>query len=354
MGLPLVAVVTVVVLAVVAPACGRLGYEGNGDVDSGAAGDTGAVVDSAPTDTGPSPPDSSPSDTGIADSSPVDAGRPEPVVVDTGSFPFALVADATNLYWADFDGGALHRLPIAGGPSTELVPSRPSPGVYGLAVADGAVYMCDSSTGEIRHVSTAGGPVTVIAVSPCDDLAVDGTHLYWSSTDPLEPTIRRLALPDGVPEDVVGLGSARNLAIRGDRLFWTDYTNGEISTHPTVGGSVNLLATVARGGPWDLTFDDTFVYWADHHADVGAIMRVPLGGGTAEVVAGGQDGPHGIALDGGVLYWTNDFGGTVIKMPLGGAAVVVASGQEEPKNLVVTIDAVYWTTRGGAVMRIAK
>lgn len=71
------------------------------------------------------------------------------------------------------------------------------------------------------------------------------------------------------------------------------------------------------------------------------------------VLATGQSGPHGIALDATHVYWTNSTNGTVMKLPkIGGAPSPVALGQVQPWSLVVDATDVWFTDRGaGTLMR---
>jgi hypothetical protein len=61
-------------------------------------------------------------------------------------------------------------------------------------------------------------------------------------------------------------------------------------------------------------------------------------------------------VDAANVYWTNNLAnGTVMKAPLaGGPATVLASGQPSPAYIVVDANSVYWTTHvpGGAVMKL--
>ena len=59
-----------------------------------------------------------------------------------------------------------------------------------------------------------------------------------------------------------------------------------------------------------LAIDSTNVYWTDsgtaaNNFHDGTVMRVAIGGGTAIVLASGQDYPLGIAVDDSSVYWTN-------------------------------------------------
>jgi len=63
-------------------------------------------------------------------------------------------------------------------------------------------------------------------------------------------------------------------------------------------------------------------------SDVGAIA-----GGTPTVLADQQRRPFKLAIHDGMLYWTNNSGGTVMKLPVGGGTpVLIASGRPTPQR----------------------
>jgi sugar lactone lactonase YvrE len=66
-----------------------------------------------------------------------------------------------------------------------------------------------------------------------------------------------------------------------------------------------------------------------------------------------------MAVDGTSVYWTNFYGGSVVKVPLdGGTVVTLASGQNNAEGIAVDATNVYFTNYDGAdvggVLRIAK
>ena len=89
------------------------------------------------------------------------------------------------------------------------------------------------------------------------------------------------------------------------------------------------------------------VYWVEWGDDSGkadgAVMKVPLDGGTPIVLASDRPTPSSIAVDATSVYWTDQAanyggkaGGMVEKLPLaGGTAVTLASGQQNPGSIAV-------------------
>ena len=70
-------------------------------------------------------------------------------------------------------------------------------------------------------------------------------------------------------------------------------------------------------------------------------------------VAANQEGPSGLAVDSSTVYWTNYYGGTVMKVATTGTPVVLAIGQTSPASIAIDSANVYWTANG-AVMRTPK
>ncbi|HEY6238347.1 MAG TPA: hypothetical protein VIZ68_04090, partial [Thermoplasmata archaeon] len=74
---------------------------------------------------------------------------------------------------------------------------------------------------------------------------------------------------------------------------------------PVASGASNAGATVvatpcADRGAWRMVMDDANIYWTDF--DGGKVMKAPLSGGPATVLATGQPGPCGIAVDSTTVY----------------------------------------------------
>src|SRR5205814_7527236 len=132
-----------------------------------------------------------------------------------------------------------------------------------------------------------------------------------------------------------------------------------------------------------IAVDNTFVYWTtaripdatqlptDVELNTGAVVKMPLAGGTPTTLASRQGHPLAIAVDPTNVYWVNGgtrepgtfnrhADGSTMKVPLaGGVPVTLASGQRGHDAVAIDATSVYWAnyctrdnTRDGAVMKV--
>jgi hypothetical protein len=254
--------------------------------------------------------------------------------------PYGIAVDSTSVYWTTSNGaGSVMKVALdGGGPPATLATGQVE--AHAIAVDATNVYWVTSGngvTGTVVKVPLDGGSATTLASGQSDPfgIAVDGTNVYWTST---------LGEHDGN-----GVALAESLG------------GGTISTlvsAPATGlfdGMASLLAgNIASNG--------TSVYFTGG-TDGQSILKVPVGGGAATTLASGQPHPFGIALDGANVYWTNmgssgraqgtgvpglappTNDGAVMKVPLGGGTVTtLASCQSIPMGIAVDATSVYWIT----------
>ncbi len=111
-------------------------------------------------------------------------------------------------------------------------------------------------------------------------------------------------------------------------------------------GYCMLVLASNQGNAASTQIDQTFVYWAQEAN--GAVMKVPINGGTPQTIAVGGGGVNYIAIDATSVYFANQYSGQVMKAPLdgdGGQTVTLATVNTAAGAAGVAVDAVnvYWT-----------
>ena len=267
-----------------------------------------------------------------------------------------MAVNATHVYWLGYDpavsGDSVQRVPIAGGAKETLTPGPVQ--AAGLVVDTAYAYFAWFES--IMRVPAAGGsPATFItATKGVDRLTRDATHLYWSAGDGTVTLIERAPLAGGAVETLVppapGIG-AYEIAVDGADVFGAD---GEsLRRAPKTGGPPALLASDPDDLYWFAT-DATNAYWLDTFAD-GSLAAVPKSGGTPTTVPVDELSwldAYDVVLSEGAVYWMHritgpgdEVRGTLMKAPLGGgAATMLASNQPWPGGPMVDGANVYWTT----------
>jgi hypothetical protein len=107
--------------------------------------------------------------------------------------------------------------------------------------------------------------------------------------------------------------NAGPIAVSSTTLYWVAGTGASTSTlmELTLNGGTDAGAFVQNlKSPGALLLDATDMYFTDD----GAILKVPLTGGTPITIANNRLNPLGIAVDCGSVYWADEVGGTVNKV----------------------------------------
>ncbi len=325
----------------------------------------------------------------------VDTGPTSPEVLVPGSNDFDIVnllADARFAYFGHRGEKGIVKVPLAGGAPITLVPGAETP-VTSLA-AD-ATYLYFTSG---RHVETESlrpsivprsthdahfegvvlrvpkdAPNKVVEISSGrfkpEDVAVDGTDVYWIMSKRDATLVRQPLDQIDVPEVVAhGHFSPGSLVVAGGYAYWIDTELGPaVMRVSTRGGEPQKVAQGAPDLPLHpvrLAADDAAVYFSDAGPveGKGAIVRVSIGAGMRSTLAENLRGPRGLAVRGGTVYWLNkgtsekNFkDGSLEKSPAaGGPKVTLASDLAAPDRIAVSDSRVVWTEIDGAVKDIGK
>ncbi len=138
--------------------------------------------------------------------------------------------------------------------------------------------------------------------------------------------------------------------------FMTDPRNCGSCTHDCLGGTCEagvcqpFALAENQQNPLYIAVGATSLYWT---LSSGAVLTMPIAGGTPKTLYPGGSGAEGIALDDRYLYWSTYFGGTILRMPLAGGTVdTLLTTDRRPIGVAVDANNLYFSTFYGAVMQL--
>ncbi len=249
-----------------------------------------------------------------------------------------------------------------------------------LTLAAGCFSSSSSGSGPGASFDAGGDVGFTCGDGPCDASGLDATGATDASVDSATAEASLDAGVDGTgPTDAPALpfdaaacvdsgtghcllvladnqGNAESTQIDSTSVYWVQEASGAVMKVPINGGTPQTLA-VGGGGVNFIAIDGTSVYFTNETS--GQIMKAPLDGDGGQTVTLTQAGtgatPAGVAVDGVAVYWANLNAGTIDTVPLGGGiATPLASGLTLP--ILVTLDAqnVYVTCGDGTIHAIPK
>jgi hypothetical protein len=244
-----------------------------------------------------------------------------------------------------------------------------------LSVRDGPRRSgCDSACG---GVCSRDGPHLVTLASELSSpgsIAVDAANVYYSTgyreaRSTAERGVSKVSIGGGAP---VALASQRDdpesIRVDGSWVYWTDYGEspgaGAVLRVPVGGGSSTTL--FVGENPSELAIGGGNVFFLADGGTAGLVVKVPVAGGNAATVAE-LPSVSELAVDADAVYWAEYASvsrtqATIRKLPLDGSpAVTLAVEQPSVFDLVVDETGVYWTTdpygagdNAGAVMKVSR
>lgn len=229
-------------------------------------------------------------------------------------------------------------------------------GAWGMAVDSTSVYVAVQLNNEIVRLDKVTGAVLAQlsftpSVSVPSWMAVDAQQFYWTNKVSNDGSIGACPLAGcvGNPPEIVDPADRPNgIATDGSKIYWAETEGGTVNRADADGSNAEVLAGASEAlRPFLLTLYGGFVFFSD--LEGGRIVRVPLGGGTLETM-GLSSAPAEVAVTSEWVYWTNGVSGSggVFRVPNtdppagGHPAQVVAGNQDYPLGIAADESNVYW------------
>ncbi|HET9952962.1 MAG TPA: hypothetical protein VFQ61_00590 [Polyangiaceae bacterium] len=245
-------------------------------------------------------------------------------------------------------GGMLYRITVGATYPERLAQEPPNPNALfvdasGIYTAHyGGVTWSDKNGGSIR---------TIVGVSEAVRVAVAGGFAFYTVVN--QGDVYRVALDAKTASgERIAEHSPHALAMAVDEthVYWA--AAKELLRVPVGGGTTEMLADNARGDA--VALDSKYVYWT---SDDG-VQAMPKSGGARVPLV--QVPVQGITTDGAHLYWTQ--GAQVSRTPSAGGPAEVVAGEGFEASAALAVDAkyVYWLSCQGpssaqaTLRRIAK
>jgi hypothetical protein len=277
--------------------------------------------------------------------------------------PFDLAIDESFVYFIEDDNvnGTVKKVPLGGGVVTTLAANLPEP--RAIAIDGGNVFWIErngGSNGSIGKVSKNGGNPVSIATglkNAQNQLEhADGFLYFGDGKQGGGGVIKKVGVNGGTTILVEGNGLLNlNTAVgvhKGQVYFRNDYD--KVLRVSVNGGAVSSLGD---GEPSAYAITDSYIFFTEYSN--GRVMRMPLGGGSATVLASNTDSAANLVVDANYVYWITDTNkGEVKRVGIMGGGEKTYSNQANTRGIAVDNDYVYYAvsvySNQGKIMRVAK
>lgn len=307
------------------------------------------------------------------------ACQPFAIAITSGSVGIAI--DATFVYWADADAGAIDKISKSLtrlGTATPVVTGTAAQNVQGIAADGTFVYWTNKmASGQVHRALPTGAALTTIATKQGepDWIASNGTTVVWSNQSGNQIMSVPANSDGGVTPKQLNVSGENGttpagVAIDGTSAYYASKISGGglAETVTLAGGAVRELGTATYVG---MAVDNVNAYWTGGSANPSVYQNGKTSTPATEtaIATGALVCPLAVASDGTNVYFVdqgttscappgND-AGAVYRVPVGHTGALpppMAGGLVDPQGIAVDSTAIYWVTGGtvGAVMKLAK
>jgi hypothetical protein len=184
-------------------------------------------------------------------------------------------------------------------------------------------------------------PLVIVDGEPAPmNVAVDGTHVYWTNAA-VNGSVVRAEHDGNARTELTAATSPFDLAIDDGDVFYS--ADDEIRSVAKGGGASNLLIA-GTGEPRGVAIDATDVYYVDKANNAGVVERIGKMGGGETALTGNESSPRFLTVVDGDVYWTDDVAATLSRTAIDGMGPVEVLATEETGawDVASTPDIVAW------------
>lgn len=241
------------------------------------------------------------------------------------------------------------------------------------SLADGGEAPANDSAIHVTDLDGKNDTIFLGSLAASDNLALGG-DLYWVddqddlAADPANNSVLRCPITGGCGKGILVMdkigGPASSIVADGKSVFVLTGDQATMSVDDAVfscaAGQMcgtmpkRLISKVDSTANNSIASDGTNLYFTSDAK--GDIVKIDPTGMT-KVIAGGQQGPRGIAADAMWVYWATNTGTIVRISTQGGDPQVIAQQQASPDHVTVDAQNVYFVVQSGqgsAVMKLPK
>lgn len=241
---------------------------------------------------------------------------PTPIADGPNTIPGNLqgiAVQATEVFWTDHENSRVRKAPISGaGPTIEVSTGEIMP--YGIVV-DASFAYWTALNGTVKRTAIDGSTkVFTIAsgqVNP-SALTVNASDVYWATDNGIMKTAISSLNDLGVMPVVTQAAPVSSLAMDATHVYWTTKATGKVMKKPLVGG-VDIEIASGQLCPGGIAVDADSIYWltaatqpAMNVCTGNAVMKYPKASGPGAMpvkLAAAAGDPGSIALDANSVYW---------------------------------------------------
>jgi hypothetical protein len=266
------------------------------------------------------------------------------VVTATGPSPSSLTLNNGTLYWLESGEDALKSVAVGGGTAQVLATRMVNPISMAFAGSDviwddyrrSGGGTCPGTTDQVLKRTSVTGAATLLASGGgCGvgtaNIAVVGTTLYWTSSDPSQETLNATPLGGGATTTVANSTvPIQQIVASGGTLYWLEFSPGAnsmsaIRSVPGGGGPIKTVLSGFNAGVGTFAVDAANVYYTipagPNAVGLVDLLAMPLAGGAPTTLASAISPPFKLISAGAHIVWF-DRVNRVWSMPVGGGSPV--------------------------------